>query len=96
MFVGISENVGHDMTFKIINRSTNKIINRSTVRPENDKKSPNLRADPLTSPEIIKSLHNDSIPNTDETASNDYDPPSSSKWSMFILDPSIRLVRSFF
>ena len=54
-FVRISENFGHDMTFKMINSSTNKIINRSAVRPADDGKSPNPRADPLTSPEVIKS-----------------------------------------
>ena len=54
-FVGISENSGHDMTFKILNVSNNKIINRSNVAPVNDSKSPDLRSDPLTYPELIKS-----------------------------------------
>ena len=52
----ISENFGHDMTFKILNSSANKIINRSKTRPVNDSKSPNLRSNPVTSPEVIKSL----------------------------------------
>ena len=60
-FVVISENVGHDMTFKILNASTNKTINRSNVRSANDNKSPNLRADPETSPEVIKSLRLDKL-----------------------------------
>ena len=55
-FMGISENVDHDVTFKILYVSTNKIINRSNVRSGNDNKYPNLRAYPATSPEIIKSL----------------------------------------
>ena len=41
-FVGISENAGHDVTFKILNSSTNKIINRSNVRSAKHNKSPNL------------------------------------------------------
>ena len=67
------------MTFKIINISTNKIINRSAVRLKDDGRSPNLRADPLTSPELIKSLHEDSIPNPTETPSNDDESHFSSK-----------------
>ena len=47
IFVGMSENVGHHVTLKILNIHTNKVINLSTVRPENDEKSVNLRADPL-------------------------------------------------
>ena len=61
-FVGISENVGHDMTFNTLNSSTNKIINRSAVRPAGDGKAPNLRAEPLASHEAIKYLHDDCIP----------------------------------
>ena len=41
-FVGISENVGHDMTFKILTSDTNKVINRSNVRPADDPASANL------------------------------------------------------
>ena len=47
-FVGTSENVGHDMTFKILNNSINKIISRSAARPADDDKSPKIRAYPLT------------------------------------------------
>ena len=76
------------MNFKILNSSTNKIINRSTVRPADDTNSPNLRADPPTSPEVIKSLHDDSITNPTETASNNDESPSLSKWPMHIPDTS--------
>ena len=55
-FAGISENVDHDVTFKILNSSTNKIINSSNVRSTSDKESHNLRANPLTSPEVITLL----------------------------------------
>ena len=53
-FVGISENIGHDVTFEILNAFTYKIISRSYVRPADNNKSPNLKADPLMSPEVIK------------------------------------------
>ena len=52
--MGISENVGHGMTFENLNSSTNKIMNTSNVRSTNDDKSPNLQDDPITSPEVIK------------------------------------------
>ena len=38
-FVGISENFGHDMTFKIFNSSTNKIINISKISSAENKES---------------------------------------------------------
>ena len=53
-FAVISENVGYDVNFKIINASTNKIICRSNVRPADDTKSPNLRDDSVTSPKVSK------------------------------------------
>ena len=79
--MGISENVGHDLTFKILNSSANKIINRSNVRPANDDKSPNLLADPITSPKIIKPLREDK-------SSND-------KKSIPIIDPNELVGRTF-
>ena len=56
-FVGISDNVGHDMNFTILNSSNNNVENRSKVMSANDDKSPNLRADHIASPEVIKSLY---------------------------------------
>jgi hypothetical protein len=44
-FVGISEHVGHAMTFKILTADTKKIIHRSGVRTALDNTAPNLRAD---------------------------------------------------
>ena len=61
--MGISENVGHRMAFSILNTATNKVIHRSNVRPAGDSVSPNLRIDPLTAPEIVKSRH---LPSTFE------------------------------
>ena len=52
-FVDVSENVGNDMTFSILNTTTHKVINRSNVRPAGEPASPNLRIDPLTAPEIV-------------------------------------------
>ena len=73
-FVGISENVGHDMTFKILNSSTNKIINRSNVRSAKDKEHPNLRAEPLNSPEVIRSLQKKQSENEDGTLNFQQEP----------------------
>ena len=42
-FVGIAENVGHAMTYKILTSDTNKIICRSSVRPAAGS-DPNLHA----------------------------------------------------
>ena len=94
-FVGISENFGHDMTFKILNYYANKIISRYSVRPVDGYKSSKLRADPLISPEAIKSFHDDSITNTSVTASKCNESPSSSTWTMLIIDPSDLVVGSF-
>ena len=40
-FVGIAENVGHSMTYKVWKKDTNKIIERSNVRSAWDKRFPN-------------------------------------------------------
>jgi hypothetical protein len=57
-WVGISENVGNFMMFKILTNDTHKIIYRSNLRSACDPNARNLRIDPLntTSPEIICSL----------------------------------------
>ena len=78
-FVGISENFGHDTTFKILNSSTNKIINSSNVRSSNYDKSPSLLANPVTSTEVIKLLREVKFEAEDlasETSPNDEDPGS--------------------
>ena len=67
------------MTVKILNTSTNNIISISAVRPANDYKSNNLRDDPLASPDVIKSLHDDSITNTADTTFKYNELPSSPK-----------------
>ena len=90
------------MNFKILNSSTNKIINRSNVRLANDNRHLSLRANPVTSPEVIKSLREDKLEAEDpasETSSNNEDPgsktstndsssPSSSVRPMPVFDPN--------
>jgi hypothetical protein len=46
-FVGISEHVGHAMTYKILADKTNKVVHRSNVRSALPGKARNLRIDPL-------------------------------------------------
>jgi hypothetical protein len=60
-FVGIAENAGHFMAFKILTNDNKKILFRSNVRSALDPKAKNLRLDPLSGetsiPVIIKSRH---------------------------------------
>ena len=44
-FVGIAENVGHAMTFKILTDDTQRVIARSNIRTAVTTDAPNLRAD---------------------------------------------------
>ena len=60
-FVGISENVGHHMTFSILNTTTNKVISRSNVSLAGDNTLPNLMIDPLTTPEVTTPRHLPSV-----------------------------------
>jgi hypothetical protein len=46
-FVGISEHVGHAMTFKVLTDDTHKVIHRSAIRSALDPKERNLRVDLL-------------------------------------------------
>jgi hypothetical protein len=57
-WVGVSENVGHFMTYKILMDDTHRIIHRSNIRLAADPNSRNLRLDPLNAepPEVIRSL----------------------------------------
>ena len=78
-FVGISENVVHDVTFKILNISTNILINRSNLRLANDSKFPSLRSDPVAFPEVIALLREDNFEAEDatsKTSPNEEDPGS--------------------
>ena len=88
--MGISEKVGHDVTFNILNSSTNKVINRSNVRSTNDSQSLNLRAKLLTSLEVITSFRDeifeDEESTSEPTAEIDSSTSSSTK-PMPIIDP---------
>jgi hypothetical protein len=57
-WVGVSENVGHFMTYKIMTDDTHQIIHRSNIRSAADPNARNLRLDPLNDklPEVIRSL----------------------------------------
>ena len=46
-FVGIAENVGHSMTFKVLTDDTQRVICRSGIRSALDSSSSNLRLDPI-------------------------------------------------
>ena len=63
-FVGISEHVGHALTFKVLTNDTKKIIHRSRIRSALNPKERNLRID-LTpddsAPEVIKSKHEEDL-----------------------------------
>jgi hypothetical protein len=57
-WVGVSENVGHFMTYKILTDDTHQIIHRSNILSMADPNARNLRLDPLNDapPEVIRSL----------------------------------------
>jgi hypothetical protein len=57
-WVGVSENVGHFMTYKILTDDTHRIIHRSNNRLVADPNARNLHLDPLNDklPEVIWSL----------------------------------------
>jgi hypothetical protein len=57
-WVGVSENVGHFMTYKILTDNTHWIIHRSNIPSAADPNARNLRLDPLNDkpPEVIWSL----------------------------------------
>ena len=66
-FVGIAENVGHALTFKILTEDTNKVIYRSEIRSATKPNERNLRVDPIddsspTTP-VLQSKHDDTIRN---------------------------------
>jgi hypothetical protein len=57
-WVGVSENVGHFMTYKILMDDTRRIIHRSNICSAADPNARNLCLDPLNDkpPEVIRSL----------------------------------------
>ena len=67
-FVGISEHVGHALTFLILTDDTQKIIHWSVVRTATDPASANLRANPPPEhePENYIRSYIDEVPNGEE------------------------------
>jgi hypothetical protein len=57
-WVGVGENVGHFMTYKILTDHTRRIIHCSNIHSAADPTARNLRLDPLNDepPEVIRSL----------------------------------------
>jgi hypothetical protein len=57
-WVGVSKNVGHFMTYKILTDDTHRIIHRSNIHSVADPNARNLCLDPLNDepPEVIRSL----------------------------------------
>ena len=55
-YVGISESIGHSMTFIIVTDDTNTRIERSVVRSATGTKAPNIREDPLSDDMVIRSI----------------------------------------
>ena len=98
----ISENVGHDMTFSILNTTTNKFIIRSNIRPAGESTFPNLRIDLLTTPDVITSrrLHSAHLEDkTEAPAVAEGEIPNASnstpKHNMPVLDPNYLVGRTF-
>ena len=91
-FVGISESVGHYMTFKILTDKSNKIIHRSNVRPADIPLEKNIRLDPLIIPSVVKSKKEISY---DENVVNNDDYLASNQPSVPILDTSDLVGRTF-
>jgi hypothetical protein len=54
-WVGVSKNVGHFMTYKILTDDTRRIIHRSNIRSDADPNARNLHIDLLNDepPEVI-------------------------------------------
>jgi hypothetical protein len=85
-FVGISESVGHAMTFKILTDNTLKVIHQSNVRSAHNPHAKNLQLDPLepgnVAMHIVKSCH-------DSADDGEILPP------MPVIDPSELIGRTF-
>ena len=67
--MGISNNVGHAMTYKILCDKTLNVLHRANLRSADSPSDPNLRLDPLDgenlphSSRIVKSVQDDDSEN---------------------------------
>jgi hypothetical protein len=94
-FVGISEHVGHAMTFMILTDNTMKILHRSNVRTALDPLSPNKRVDPTSGekyqpPPFIKSRSKESDEVLDENGE-----PQTRFYQLPLVDTSDLIGRTF-
>jgi hypothetical protein len=104
-WVGVSENVGHFMTYKILTDDTRWNIHRSNIRSAVDPNARNLHLDPLNDepPEVIRSLrkaspasdHGEdfSLHSMEPTDENPERPPTGD--DTVIVDPQELLGRTF-
>jgi hypothetical protein len=71
-FVGMSRNVGHAMTYKILCDKSLTVLHRANLRSANNPSDPNLRLDPLDgenlplSERIVKSVQDDAEDDDDQ------------------------------
>jgi hypothetical protein len=105
-WVGVSENVGHFMTYKILTDDTRRIIHRSNIHLVADPNARNLHLDPLNDepPEIIWSLRkaspasdhgeDSSLHSSMEPTDENPERPSTGD-DMIIVDPQELLGRTF-
>ena len=94
-FVGISEHVGHAMTYMILTDDTHKILHRSNVRTALDPLSGNKRVDPPSGedyqpPSIIKSRSKESEEVMDENGE-----PQTRYYQLPLVDTSDLIGRTF-
>ena len=103
-FVGISENVGHPMTCKLLTLDTKKIIYHGNVRSAEDSDHANLRVDPINHnpPKVIKSkadlresTNDDSQESNDDQVDGETSDPIKTHSSMPVFDPSDLVGRTF-
>jgi len=102
-FVGFSESVGHDMTYKILDENTNKVIFRSRIRLAT--LDPNRQLDPVdaTNNDDVDGTDNDDhaneeviepVPDDGEEVVNEFD-PGGNAGRMAIIDPNDLIGRSY-
>ena len=94
-FVGISEHVGHAMTYMILTDDTNKILHRSNVRTATDVLTMNKRVDPPSGenyqpPSVIKSRSKESDEVIDENGE-----PQTRFYQLPLVDTSDLIGRTF-
>ena len=86
-FVGISEDVGHALTFNVLTDDTKKIIHRSRIRSALNPNERNLRVDLEANdppPQIVRSKHDESLQQDGTMPTFD---PTDLIGRTFLLDP---------